>query len=339
MTVMSITAKGLAKKLNLSAAAVSMALNNKPGVSTATRRMVLDAADKYGYDFSKIYEKQMSKTGTIYFIIYKKHGAVVADTPFFEQVSDGILKECQKQDYKLNITYIFEDETTVSRQISDLLVSDCSGVILLGTEMEAEDVLPFLELPFPLVLLDTYFETVSCNCVLINNVQGAYLAATNLIRTYKTQPGYLQSAYQISNFAERSSGFYKAVRSCGMSARKSIFHLLTPSIEGAYADMKELIRNGEELARSYFADNDLIAIGAMKAIKEAGYRIPEDIAVIGFDNLPFAAVFEPALSTVNVAKQYMGAAAAQRLISLIREPGQPPVKTELATTLIRSNSG
>ena len=74
----------------------------------------------------------MSKTGTIYFIIYKKHGAVVADTPFFEQVSDGILKECQKQDYKLNITYIFEDETTVSRQISDLLVSDCSGVILLG---------------------------------------------------------------------------------------------------------------------------------------------------------------------------------------------------------------
>ena len=208
-----------------------------------------------------------------------------------------------------------------------------------GTEMEAEDVLPFLELPFPLVLLDTYFETVSCNCVLINNVQGAYLAATNLIRTYKTQPGYLQSAYQISNFAERSSGFYKAVRSCGMSARKSIFHLLTPSIEGAYADMKELIRNGEELARSYFADNDLIAIGAMKAIKEAGYRIPEDIAVIGFDKLPFAAVFEPALSTVNVAKQYMGAAAAQRLISLIREPGQPPVKTELATTLIRRNSG
>ena len=56
-------------------------------------------------------------------------------------------------------------------------------------------------------------------------------------------------------------------------------------------------------------------------------------------NLPYAAVFEPALSTINVAKQYMGAAAAQRLISLIRDPGQPPVKTELATTLIRRNSG
>ena len=200
------------------------------------RRIVLDAAEKYGYDFSKIYEKQMAKTGTIYFTIYKKHGAVVSDTPFFEQVSDGISKECQKQDYKLNITYIFEDEDPVSRQISDLLVSDCSGIILLGTEMDAKDVLPFLELPFPLVLLDTYFETISCNCVLINNVQGAYLATMDLIRTYKAQPGYLQSAYQISNFA---------------------------------------------------------------------------------------AVFEPALSTINVAKQHMGAAAAQRLISLIRDPGQP----------------
>ena len=66
--------------------------------------------------------------------------------------------------------------------------------------------------------------------------------------------------------------------------------------------MKELIKAKEELARCYFADNDLIAIGAVKAIKEAGYRIPEDIAVIGFDNIPFSSVFEPSLSTVNVEK-------------------------------------
>ena len=80
--VMSITAKELAKKLNLSPAAVSMALNHKPGVSTATRRLVFDTAEKYGYDFSRISEKN-SITGSIYFVIYKKHGAVVTDTPFF----------------------------------------------------------------------------------------------------------------------------------------------------------------------------------------------------------------------------------------------------------------
>ena len=94
---MGITAKELAGKLNLSAAAVSMALNNKPGVSTATRRRVLDAAERYGYDLSRLSDKKRTAEGEIYFVMYKKHGAVVADTPFFSQVSDGIALECKKQ--------------------------------------------------------------------------------------------------------------------------------------------------------------------------------------------------------------------------------------------------
>ena len=154
-------------------------------------------------------------------------------------------------------------------------------------------------IPIPVVLLDAYFETVPCNCVLINNVQGAYLAARHLIRACKTQPGYLRSSYQISNFAERSSGFYKAIRASGMSSSRSIVHILTPSMEGAYADMLEIIKNEEELASCYFADNDLIAVGAIKALKENGYRIPQDIGIVGFDNLPLGSVIEPALTTIH----------------------------------------
>ena len=172
---MGITAKELARKLNLSAAAVSMALNHKPGVSTATRQLVLDAAEKYGYDFSRIAEKHTT-SGAIYFVIYKKHGTVVADTPFFSQVSEGISQGCKKNDYRLKISYIYEDEDTITKQIEEIQYSDCAGIILLGTEMEAGDLKPFLNLPIPVVLLDAYFETVPCNCVLINNVQGAYLA-------------------------------------------------------------------------------------------------------------------------------------------------------------------
>lgn len=334
---MSITAKELAKKLNLSAAAVSMALNNKPGVSTATRQLVLDAAEKNGYDFSRLSEKR-SATGSIYFVIYKKHGTVVTDTPFFSQVSEGISLGCKKQNYNLKVNYIYEDEETIQRQIENIQYSDCCGIILLGTEMTPADTAPFLRLPIPMVLLDAYFETVACDSVLINNVQGAYNATRYLIQKCNKQPGYLRSAYDISNFSERASGFYNAIRAGGMSVSKTIVHALTPSMEGAFADMLDIIQNGEELAPCYFADNDLIAVGAMKALKQSGFKIPGDISIVGFDNMPISSVIEPSLTTVHVPKKYMGETAASRLISLIQEPGQPPVKTEISTTLLKRNT-
>lgn len=334
---MSITSKELAKILNLSPAAISMALNNKPGVSTATRKLVLETADKYGYDFSKLAEKHNLK-GTIYFIIYKKHGAVVNDTPFFSEVSEGVAAGCKKADYKLKITYIYEDEEDVAEQLEEIQYSDCIGLIVLGTEMRPEDLKPFQKLPLPFVLVDTYFETITCDCVLINNVQGAYLAASHLIKKTKKQPGYLHSSYDIGNFAERNSGFFKAVRAHGMSSAQSIVHRLTPSMDGAYADMKEIIAHGETLASCYFADNDLIAMGAMKALKEAGYKIPEDIAIAGFDNLPFSKVIEPSLTTVNVPKHYMGEMAAERLITLLHDSGAAPVKIEISTALVERRS-
>ena len=334
---MGITAKELAKKLNLSAAAVSMALNNKPGVSTATRRLVLDTAEKYGYDFSRINEKN-SESYSVCFVIYRKHGGIVADTPFFSELSEGISQFCKSKNFKLKISYIYEDEETIQKQIDDIQYSDCSGIILLGTEMEEGDLKPFLNLPVPLVLLDSYFETTPCNSVLINNTQGAYNATRYLIQKCHSQPGYLRSSCEISNFAERATGFYNAVRSFGMSASKSIVHRLTPSMEGAYADMMEIIHSGEDLSGCYFADNDLIAVGAIKALKQRGYRIPEDISIVGFDNLPISSVIDPNLTTIHVPKQFLGEMAAQRLMQLMYEPVQPTVKIEISTELIKRGS-
>ena len=99
--------------------------------------------------------------------------------------------------------------------------------------------------------------------------------------------------------------------------------------------MLEIIKSGETLASCYFADNDLIAVGAIKALKQCGFKIPEDISIVGFDNMPVSSVIEPGLTTIHVPKKYMGEAAVSRLVSLIKEPGQPPVKTEISTTLLK----
>ena len=327
---MGITAKELAEKLHISPAAVSMALNDKPGVSTATRKRIKVAAEKYGYDFSRIQSKR-TKHGVIYFIIYKKSGAVVDDTPFFLKLSEGIQSACAQEGYRLRTQYLHESDFC-PRDLDELHASDCMGIILLGTEMMEEDLKPFLTLPPSLVLLDNYFDTVPCDAVLINNEQGAYLAARHLIRTCRAHPGHLRSSFSINNFLERANGFKKAVRAHGMSFSQSIIHELTPSMSGAYADMKEILERGEPIARCYFADNDLIAAGAIKALREAGRRIPEDVAIVGFDNIPISQILD--LTTINVPKEYMGELAAQRLFERIRTPGLPAVKLAVTTDLI-----
>ncbi|MDY6308516.1 MAG: LacI family DNA-binding transcriptional regulator [Oribacterium sp.] len=339
---MSITARELAKELGISAAAVSMALNDKSGVSSETRKKVKLLAQEKGFDFSKIKPAHISD-GAVYFVIYKKSGAVVDDTPFFFELSEGISEECSRAGIRLHITYIYESDLennisdkkgASSKSLDRFFGTDCRGILLLGTEMMTNDLKPFLSLPIPIVVVDSYFETFRCDAVLINNVQGAFHATHHLIRKCKSQPGYLKSSYQINNFVERSDGFYKAVRAAGMSAPKCIVHELTPSLDGSYADMMQILESGVPLARCYFADNDLIASGALRAFREKGYCIPKDIAIIGFDNLPMSRVLEPPLSTIDVPKHYMGAQAVKRLLERMETPDMPAIKIEIATELV-----
>lgn len=333
---MSITAKELAQKLGLSAAAVSMALNNKPGVSESTRERVLKAAKEYGYDFSRQRSSEEAKKGSIAFLLYRRHGAVVGDTPFFSALSEGVVNAASASGYQLNMQYLHEENCR--SELRALLGTDTRGAILLGTELRAEDFAPFSSFPLPLVLLDAYFEGIPRDCVLINNVQGAFTATNYLISKRKQQPGYLRSSYAIGNFEERADGFYKAIRHNGMSTSASVVHRLAPSAEGAYADMRALIEQGEKLASCYFADNDLIAAGAMRAFKEAGYRIPEDIGIIGFDNTSLCEMLEPPLTTVHVPKQAMGQLAVERLITILDRKPSAHVKIEVTTSLVKRGS-
>ena len=334
---MSITAKELAAKLGLSESAISLALNDKPGVSRETRRRVIEAAKAYGYDFSKKASAATGRKGTICFAIYKKSGAVVSDTPFFSTLTDGISMGCRRQHYDCVVRYLYEDDD-IADQVYTLGASQFSGIILLATEIDEGTLKGFNRLGIPMVVLDAYYEKLDFNFILINNVQGAYMATEHLIKKRRTQPGYLRSDYRISNFDQRADGFYKAIRAGGMSTAKSQVLRLTPSQEGAYADMKRLLNAGERPVDCYFADNDLIAIGAILALKEAGYRVPEDVAVVGFDDMPACEYMDPQLTTIMVPKLFMGETAAMRVIQLIEGANTQPLKIEVSTKLVRRRS-
>lgn len=328
---MSISAKELAQKLNISAATVSMVLNKKPGISEKTRSLVLTAAKEYGYDFSKLGEPENQK-GTIQFVIYKKHGTIVSDTPFFSQLTEGIDIGCKAAGYELQISYFYENQDTED-QIRMLSEKNFQGLLLLGTEMEVDYFEPFSRLKTPMVILDTYFEELNCDSVLINNVQGAYLATNYLLDNGFTEVGYLHSSYSIGNFEERADGYYKSLRHHKLPTSHPYVHKLTPSMEGAYMDMLEQLREKPPIAPAYFADNDLIAAGAMRALKECGYRIPEDVSVVGFDGMPFCEFLEPPLTTMDVPKKRVGKIAVERLVGKIENSADAVVKIEVSVKL------
>lgn len=259
-----MTAKEIAKELNISAAAVSMALNNKPGVSTATRKRVFETAKKMGYDFSGKNTNEPHKiSGHISLIIYKKHGTIVNDTPFFNILTESIDQACTYMNYQLHISYYCQDNP-INKTAPD--VSAYDGVILLATEMSEHDFFPFEKIHVPIVILDTYFYSLNYDYVLINNFKGAFQATNYLINKCNSQPGYLHSSYDIGNFSERADGFFKAIRSCGMSPAHSHVYRLTPSFDGAYDDMLEIINQSQILPKCFFADNDLIASGGNEGI-------------------------------------------------------------------------
>lgn len=333
---MSISAKELAKKLNVSPATISMVLNNKAGISSSTREMILSAAAEYGYDLTR-HASHIEEIYNICFLIYRKSGKVVSDTPFFSDLTEGISNACKAENLNLSIMYIYGGEP-VAPQLKTLLEKEYHGILLLATEMSQEDFAPFLKLTCPLVVLDCYYENLPLDTVLINNVQGAYVATTYLAESGFKKIGYLKSSFRIANFDERADGYYKALRHFQIKKDSAFALALAPSMEGAYYDMKELLDQNIPLADAYFADNDLIAAGAMRALQEAGIRVPEDVSIIGFDDIPICNFLSPALSTMHVQKHDFGILAVDQIQSKIANPLRNPVKLELSTKLVARSS-
>jgi len=329
--------KEIAEKLNISPATVSLVLNNKPGVSEKTRQRVLRAVAEAGYDTNMLSKPALRDHKSIRFIIYKKHGNVVGDTPFFSALIEGIDYEARRRGYSAVISYINDDQNKdeVLQTIKD---HPLNGIIILATEMNYDDLQPFVGINVPIVLLDSYFMDAHMDSIVINNIQGAYKATKYLIDKGHTDIGYLHSSVWINNFDERMDGFLKALSDNNIKLNKKNIFSLESTLDGAYRDMADVLQAGAELPTALFADNDIIAFGAIKALREHGVRIPEDISIVGFDDMPFCTVIDPPLTTVRVYKQDIGRLAVRRLIEKIRYNADIFVNIEVGTELVERNS-
>lgn len=334
---MKVRLSDIAKRLNISSTAVSLAINNKPGVSESTRRKVIDMCNNIGYKMPNMVE-HVNRNENIKLCIYKKHGLVVSNTPFFSAVLEGIGLEAEKNN--INVMYTYLSEKVNSREeICDILQHvDAGGMIVLATEMDEEDIKLLESCNVPFVVLDAYFEHMKIDTVLIDNIAATKEIVEHLISCRHTQIGYLKSKIRINNFRERETGLIQTLQNHNIKYDKKYEFEVGSTPETAYADFVELLSKERELPTAFFADNDIIALGAMRALKEFNLKVPEDISIVGFDGLPNSSIVSPSLTTVRVRGKDMGRFAVERLIGKMDNNLFAYVTTRLGTDVVLGQS-
>ena len=325
----------IAKIAGVSPGTVSNALNDRKGVGQETKEKIIKIAEEMGY----FKGNKKNEYKVIRLIKFKKHGHVVSDTPFFSSLIESCEKECRKNGYELLISQVIYGEHTkedVHRIINNHKVD---GILLLATEMDKKDFKCFNGIEIPMVVMDAYFKDIDYDYVVINNTKGAYDATKYLIDKGHKNIGLLGSVIDIKNFKYRCEGYKKTLNALNIKINEENNVWVDPTIEGAYKDFKTYLnKNRNKLPSAFFALNDIIALGAMKAMNEEGISVPKDVSLVGFDDIPFSSLVNPSITTIKVHTKIMGKIAVKRLMEKIDEDLGVTLKIEINTKLIERNS-
>lgn len=333
---MPVTINDIAKIADVSPATVSLVLNNKPGVGGVVRNKVLQIIKETGYVTGLSKGRSKKEHGCIRFIKYKKLGTIIDKSGFIGSISDEADIEARKLGYDILVTTVYPENCD---SVFESIRNDPSqGIILLATELDYDDLDLLKGINVPVVLLDNLFEFCDFDSVSMNNSGAAYRAVEYLFSLGLTRIGLLKGSRVIDNFLQRREGYRKAIESLKLKCDPVLEFEMGSTPDGAYKSMAQLLKSSPLLPQAFFTENDSIAIGAIKALKEVGIKVPGDISVIGFDDSPLSTVIDPQLTTMRIFKEKMGQLAVRRLIDKIENNDSFVTKTLLNAELIVRDS-
>ncbi|WP_310943267.1 MULTISPECIES: LacI family DNA-binding transcriptional regulator [Paenibacillus] len=329
----------IARLANVSKSAVSLALNGKPGISMETRMKIINIAKESGYTprAQTRTEKTSGSSNILRFVACTHSGIVLehyAQQPFFMELIHCFEEQCRSNGYSLFFSSVPSDQ--LEQQIGQLETeNESSGIILLGTNLSKEQIRLISGKQPNLVVLDTCYETEQANFVVMNNRMGAYQGAKHLLDSGHRRIGYVQSQYRMYNFDMRRQGFLACLEEHGVAFDERDAFTASPTVVAAYPDLVELFRRRSgDLPTALFCECDYIAISVIKSLTEAGLRVPDDVSVVGFDNIHEAVVISPELTTIHVEKETIAELAVRKLMGMIEHNDQVTVKTMVDTHLV-----
>ena len=325
---MAVTMNEIANKLNLSIATVSRALSGKADtVSEETRKAIFEAVEKYGYHKRRIIGKSVA------FVIDKD--SFNLSSQFYAQIISGIEEELIRSKYYFHFNSIEREKFDLTK--INLNFNDLAGVIMVGVYHD-DFVLKLKHIEIPLVLLDYYIPTEDIHTVLIDNADGILKACKYLSSLGHTRIAYLSGDSVETSAQERLYGFRRSQEMFGLDGDRDLVVMNCKSrMDEGFTAMNGILDMGR-LPTAVVAYNDLIAVGAMDAIKQRGLSIPKDISVVGFDDIGLASEVNPFLTTIHVPKRRMGIMAVQSLLQIIRGKQEPAKKILVPTRLVVRDS-
>jgi LacI family transcriptional regulator len=320
----------VARAAGVSLGTASQALNQRSTVAHDTRSKVLEAAISLGY----LKEPKALPSHTLSVIgMLTKHdvNAPVVVSPFYAHIQLGVEQACRDNGLSLMVSAIEVDRSNRPVMLPAMVKEQHpEGLLLVSTFLDhtLEDI--YRSLDIPIVLIDSYAPNLPYDGIVIHNAQGAVLAVNHLLE-YGHQHIGLIGSHDASplSILERRGGYLEVLQTHGLTSYIESSDLTKQS---AYLATQELLNRSPQVT-AIFACNDNAAMGVIQAVRESGRSVPEDISIVGFDDVEAAAEMYPPLTTIHVHKRWMGLLAVQMLLERARSPDKPQTTLRVSTDL------
>lgn len=325
---MKVTLQDIAQLAGVSRSTASRALRDSPLISLETRRRVQAIAREHNYQANLLARNlRLQQSNTVAFVITLKHGDVeYLSDPFLLKFIGETNTALRRHGYDMLITQMEEESGTAGSSaptIAEQYIRSgrADGLILLGRSPRNEEFMADLPAGTPVVFWGPALPGEPWVAVGVDNVAAVREAVQHLIQRGRRRIAYLGNEDCVEA-VQRGLGYQQALQEAGLPIDEALF---SPEAgytsRGGHEGMKRLLQQAPDLD-AVFAMSDVLAIGAMAVLREAGRRVPEDVAVVGFDNIPLSAYTSPTLTTVS---QNLGHGGAEQLVTqLLRQiQGQP----------------
>ena len=328
-----VTIRDVASKAEVSIATVSRVVNSKRPVNPDIRERVLKAIEELDYRPNYLARGLRQHNSSMVGLITPDNS-----NPFYAELARAIEDAGFAAGYSVILCNSDLSDEKQQAYIDVLLSHKVDGVIFI----DVRDVVPeifdrILAEHIPIVLTNADMPVPTVDQVFIDNYQGGYMAGQYLLRLNHRRIGCITLSHPHSYQSKRVVGFRQALTECNIELTEANFTIGNGRYESGYRAMQELIQRHPDLTAVYVY-NDLMALGAMNALHTQGKRVPEDLSIIGFDNIFYASAFEPSLTTIAQPITAIGQECVARLLERIQQPEKAPTHIMLPVELIERSS-